>query len=353
VLGTVAAATLVALAALAPDRRPSLSEERDRYAELSSGSGWKAAVDRFQGTRRPLAFVVGVVRKFNDDQAGKLAALIAYYGFFSLFPALLALTTSLGFVLERHPDLRRRIEDSALGQFPVIGSSIGSLQQPLSGNVFALVLGLLGAVWAGMGAIQAAQDAMNGVWDVARVDAPSFLKKRLRSLATLALIVVPLLANVIVPSLVGGFTGGVGTWVLVTVASLVVDVGVFAVAFRVLTAVPQTWRIVWPGACIAAVGYVLLQSLGALYVQHVLAGAEDTYGTFGVVIGLLSWMYLLARMVVLAAEVNVVRARRLWPRSLFSDPVTQADRRSQAAQAEEAEISGAERIDVSFDAGYS
>ena len=56
---------------------------------------------------------------------------------------------------------------------------------------------------------------------------------------------------------------------------------------------------------------------GTLYVTHTLKGAQKTYGTFAGVIGLLSWMYLLAQVTMFAAEVNVVRHRRLWPRSLF------------------------------------
>lgn len=359
-VGTIAAACLLAAAAIAPaprtaaapttpTGRPLRLDPATTADGISTEPGIKGALDRFQARRRPTAFVVGVIRKFGDDQAGKLAALIAYYGFFSLFPALLALTTVLGFALEGNQSLRNDLRNSALGQFPVIGDNIGGAGQQLGGSTIALVIGLLGALWAGMGAVQAAQDAMNNVWDVPRADAPSFLVKRLRSLLVLLLIVVPLLANVVVPALVDSVTSGVLSWIGFVAGSFVVDVFVFAVAFRLLTAIELTWRTVMPGACVAAAGYVLLQSLGTLYVDHVVTGAEATYGTFGVVIGLLSWMFLLGRIVVFAAEVNVVRARSLWPRSLFGEPTTVSDQRSQVAQAEEAKMSDQAHVAVEFE----
>jgi uncharacterized BrkB/YihY/UPF0761 family membrane protein len=49
--------------------------------------------------------------------------------------------------------------------------------------------------------------------------------------------------------------------------------------------------------------------------------ASATYGTFALVIGLLSWLYLASTVTLLAAELNVVRSRRLWPRSLAPPPL--------------------------------
>jgi uncharacterized BrkB/YihY/UPF0761 family membrane protein len=66
----------------------------------------------------------------------------------------------------------------------------------------------------------------------------------------------------------------------------------------------------------AAVGYELLQLLGGYYVGHVVKNASDTYGTFALVIGLLSFMFVAAVVVLLGAEVSAVSSRRLWPRSL-------------------------------------
>jgi len=328
---------------------PGATRERTDTEALLAQRGLRGAIDRFQTRHRTTSFAVGVVRKFQDDRAGRLAALVSYYGFFSLFPALLALVTVLGFVLERYPGARQSIQDSALAQFPVIGEELGTaVGSGLSGNVPALVIGIAGALWAGMGAIQAAQDAMNGIWDVPISDGPNFLLKRLRSLLTLGLITTMFAANAVIPRMLDHLTSGVLGIAVLMVASVVVDSFVFVAAFRLLTVAEVSWRDLLPGAIVAAVGYVVLQQLGELYVEHVLQGAAGTYGTFGIVLGLLSWIYLLARWIVLAAEVDVVRVRRLWPRSLFPQALTHGDRRSEAAQATETQLTDDMAVDVQF-----
>jgi hypothetical protein len=90
-----------------------------------------------------------------------------------------------------------------------------------------------------------------------------------------------------------------------------------------------------PGVAVAAGGSLVLQSAGGWYVDHAVNRASDTYGTFAVVIGLMSWFFLLAHLVLLAAEVNVVRARRLWPRSL-TGALGPADRAALRTSAEAA-----------------
>src|SRR5690242_15598245 len=123
-------------------------------------------IDAWQRGRRWSAFTFGVVKKFGDDQAGNLAALIAYYAFFSIFPLLLVLTTVLGRVLAGNADLQQRLLDSALGQFPVIGEELRPGAGGIPGSGLALAVGVIGALWGGMGAVQATQNAMNGVWNV-------------------------------------------------------------------------------------------------------------------------------------------------------------------------------------------
>ena len=100
------------------------------------------------------------------------------------------------------------------------------------------------------------------------------------------------------------------------------------------------------------VGAVLLQILqhgGGLYVEHVLRHAKQTSGLFAFVLGLLAWLYLGGQVTMLAAEINVVRARRLWPRSFFSDPLLDADMRALTSAAEVEERVHEQNVDVSFD----
>ncbi len=277
--------------------------------------------DRFQQRHTALAFPLAVVKKFGDDRAGTAAATIAYYGFLSLFPLLLALSTVAGIVLRGHPGLRARILASALAGFPVVGEQLRASVHALPGSGLALVLGLVLALWAGLGVANATQQAMNDVWAVPRARRPSYWQRRVRSLALIGL----LGASTIAATLLAGIAaaaGGLG-WparVASVVATLALNLVVFAVAFRVLTNAPLSWRTVLPGAAAATVGWAALQALGTLLVARRVASATPVYGTLGFVIGLLAWISLGAQLVLYAAEVNAVLAGHRWPRRLFGPP---------------------------------
>src|SRR5712671_5210074 len=107
------------------------------------------AVDRFQQRLPVLAVPVGVWSKFNDDQAGNLAALISYYAFLALFPLLLLLVTVLNIVLKNNPSLHASLLNSALAQYPVIGPEIKNNLGSIPGTGLPLIIGavflLLGA----------------------------------------------------------------------------------------------------------------------------------------------------------------------------------------------------------------
>ena len=307
------------------------------------------AVDRFQQGHAWIAFPFAVNKKFGDDQAGYLAALIAYYGFLSLFPLLLVFVTVLGLILGGGSHLADSIRQSALAQFPVIGQQIQVGQ--LRGSGLALAVGIVTALWGGMGVTQAAQNAMNEVWDVKRSERPNFFVGRLRSL----LMLVVLGAFVVVATASAGLGASVGRgwWarILTVAIALVVNLGLYMVAFRVLTRKDLTWRDVLPGAIVGAVVWTVLQVLGTYFIQHQVANARSTYGTFALVIGLLVWIYLGAQVTLYAAEINVVRTERLWPRSIVQPPLTEADRATYERAAVAEERRPEEDVAVGFDDG--
>ena len=174
------------------------------------------------------------------------------------------------------------------------------------------------------------------------------MPKRLRSVAVLILVAVLFAANSVLPDLTGARTSGFVSVVLLIIAAVIVDAAIFAIVFRLLTALRLGWGDVWVGATVAAAGYVLLQNVGTLYIDHVVRGAQNTYGTFAGVIGLLTWMFLLGQWVILSATINVVRSLHLWPRSLFGPTSTRADRRSQRGKIEEAKLTDNVEVDVAF-----
>jgi YihY family inner membrane protein len=274
-----------------------------------------------------IAFPWAVLQKFGNDQAGGKAALMAYYGLFALFPLLLLLTTILGFALSGDPALREQLIDSALGNFPVIGDQLRSEVHPLEGNTAALVIGIAGTVYGSLGVGFAAQNAMNTVWNIPYVRWPGFLKRYLRTFAVIGLLGLAVAASTGLTAFATAVAHGAWAPVLAVAASFVVNLGLFLLAFMVLTAEPLRPREVAVGAIIATVFWETLQLIGTWYVTRGLRTAAPTYGVFAVVITLLSWLYLGSQLTLWAAEINVVLRYRLWPRSLIQPPLTRADRR--------------------------
>jgi membrane protein len=305
------------------------------------------ALDRHQQQSRRLAFVAAVFKKFSEDQAGQQAALIAYYAFVSLFPLLLVLVTVLGFVLQGDPSEQKRILDGTLGQFPLVSDQLRL--QSLTGSGVGLAIGVLGSLLAGMGITGATQNAFNRIWHVPFKHRPDWLHARLRGLGMLAI----LGTLSIVSTTAAGYVGSASHAALAVLAGVIVafalNLALFMTAFKLLTAVEVSWRDLLPGVIVAAVFWQLLQHLGGFYVDHELKRTGPLYGVFALVLGLLAWLYLGAQLTIFAAEVNVVRCRRLWPRSFFSDPLLDADRRALTSSAEVEERVHEENVEVSFD----
>jgi membrane protein len=305
-------------------------------------------VDRAQQRRPFLAFPFAVVKKFGDDKAGYLAALIAYYTFFSMFPLLLVFVTVLGWVLHGNQGLTKSIEGSILGQFPVIGNQIkiGTLH----GSGAALAVGLVGAMWGGLGGVKAAQNAMDTVWNIPQKFRPNFVTSLLRSLYMLGVLGVAAVGSTVLTGIAtGGGSFGIALKIVGLLAAVALNFGVFLFAFKILTVATITWRDVLPGAVVAAVVWQALQIAGTYIVGTKVASAGQTYGTFALVIVLLSWIYLGAQVFLYAAEINAVRARHLWPRALRNSPQTDADEMALRREARQEERVPPEQVDVRFE----
>ncbi len=304
------------------------------------------ALDTFQEQRIWLAFPIAVLRKFSGDQGGSLAALIGYYGFLSVLPLLLAFVAILGFVLGAHPGLAAQVQNAVNRDFPGLS---GLISRTIAGNQVALGVGLGAALWAGLGVTLATERALNAVWDIALAARPNLWWSRLRGLLMLVILGFTFLVSAGLASL-QGVTGpfAVPAAVLGVAGSLTLNFVLYLLAFQVLTNRHVTWRTLLPGALLGAAGWTALQSFGVLYVDHEVAHASQLYGSLATVIGLLAWLYLGARWTLYAAEVNVVLAYRLWPRSLIGGARTDADRRALVLQAEEALRTHDEAISVAF-----
>jgi YihY family inner membrane protein len=307
--------------------------------------------DAWQQLHPVVAFPAAVVRKFGEDRGGSLAALIAYYGFFSIFPLLMVLDTVAAFILHGDQQLRRRVVGSALAEFPVIGDQIRSNVGTIRGNPFSLTIGVIVAVWAGMAVLASVQSAMDEVWDVPRRERPAWFVRVIRGLIGM----VALGLTVAAATATAGAATSLGSWRAVAaglILSAALNVATMAVIFRSSTIARVSWSDVLPGATIAGVLWTLLQAIGVYIVDRHIRGASNAYGTFAVVIGLLTWLYLGAQLTVIAAEVNVVRCRRLWPGSLLPPPIRPEDEEALSLQARQEEALQSERDSVKFGQGF-
>ncbi len=288
-------------------------------------------IDRFQKRHRRLALTVGVVKKYGDDRGGYLAALIAYYGFLSLFPLLLLFFTVTSYVLPHYPGAQASLTNSVIGEFPVIGPQLRqNAGHPLHGSALALVFGVVGLAWGALGVSQILQETMYQVWDVPRKIRPSFMTRIVKGLLLFGLLGVGVAGTTVVASLGSVLNWGPFGSVLAAVPAAVVNVAVFYFMFRILSPPDVKKSALLPGAVMAGIGWQVLQTVGVNLVSHQLRHASQVYGVFGFTLALLSFLYLAGQLTVYSAELNVVKARRLWPRSLLPEddetPATRPDK---------------------------
>jgi inner membrane protein YhjD len=284
-------------------------------------------VDNLQQDRPWLAVPVATWKKFSDDRAGNLAALIAYYAFASLFPLLLVAYSILDLIATHNPTLAGRLR-SALKDYPVIGSQLGqTASQGLNRSGIALLIGILLMLYAGRGVGMAMQNAMTTVWCVPRYRRPRFPKNLLRSLGLIALLGPGEVITIALSTIAGGtgHLGSIGAKVAAFAVSLVLNVVLFWLGFRIATPKEIDGKELRLGAVLAAIAWQILQFIGGAFIGH---ATNSAYGVFGVVLGLLAWFYLQAQITLYVVELDVVRARRVWPRSLAPPPLTQADLRA-------------------------
>lgn len=306
-----------------------MSPARHKDADQGPAARAKGLVHRVDQTQQRwpwLAVVVATWKKFGDDQAGNLAALVAYYAFASIFPLLLVAVTILDIVASHFPKVGAKLL-AALHGYPVIGTQLSStMTHGLSGTGPALIIGIVLTLYGARGIATAMQNALNSVWEVPRFRRPRFPKNSLRSLGLIAVLGPGQIITVALSSVAGGtgHLGGAFAKIAAFAVALLLNIGLFWVAFRLATAAEVATRDLRLSAILAAIAWQLLQLLGGFFIGHH-AKSNAAYGTFAIVLGLLAWFYLQAQITLYVAELNVVRVMRLWPRSLAPPPLTAAD----------------------------
>jgi membrane protein len=273
--------------------------------------------------RRPAAnAAVLAMHRYSLHRTGRMAALVAHYGFLSVFPLLLVFTTLLGFVLENNQELQDQIIDSVLSHIPIIGPELAKNPESLSGSVPVLILGLLTALWASLKAFNVLQTALDDIADVPIDERPNAVVVRVHSL--LGILIVG--GGQVGAAVIAGFLGVSGvTWTnrsLLFLGSVLVNTAVLAGTYHYLCTRRPTWRQVAPGAIVGGVLFAGLQVVGTTVVARAITRASPIYGTFATVIGLITWLGLHSMILLLCAELNgVLPLKPYEPPEITQEPV--------------------------------
>ena len=303
--------------------------------------------DDFQQQHKPAAIAIAVVKKFSEDQSTNLASMIAFWAFFSIFPLLLVLVTLLGFFLPS--GTKGHVLQQVSQFFPLLDPKTVS---GLSGSWWALIVGIVSALWSGSAVVRTVQFAFNSVWEIPYHQRPKMMEKILRSVLVLSTIGVGLVISVLITSFVSGASNTLHlAWfghLIGYVIAIALDVALFVAAFRMLTDRDISTKDVLPGAILSGVAFWILQSLSSLIISHYLQNAQSTYGKFATVITMLWWFYITSIVTLMGAQLNVVLKERLYPRGLVDAPDTEADHRLYDNYAKERTYLEDEEVSTSF-----
>lgn len=310
-------------------------------------------IDRWQQRTPIAAFIVAIFKKFGDDSGSKLSSLIVFSAFLSFFPLMLIVVTATSFMAQRYASLATSIRDSAISEFPVVGTELTRTTGSLPGSGLGLVVGFVLLFWGGLGFTRALQDAFLEIWHVPHKKRPSWMTRLKRSIALITILFAGVLATVILTFIGTLIKNSMLAGSLGLAAAYVLSATLYVWLFWLLS--PRNLRIVelLPGAVIAGLGWQTLQVLGIRLVGTQLRRSSELYGTIGAVLGLIWFLLLTTNTLIYALEVTVVYKQHLWPRSIVQPPLTNSDQAVLSALAMREERYIGEIVSVRFDASVT
>lgn len=286
-------------------------------------------LDRLQQRHRLLAFCVAVVKKYDEDETGHQAALLTYYGFLSLFPLLLVLATLVQSITDSHSELQASIVQGTTNYFPVLGSQLSSHIQTLHTNGLALAIGILFTLYGARGVADAFRNGVQHIWKVPLNKRDVFPKSTLKSLA----IIIVAGIGFVIASVSIALASATGQGWVFKALTIAINLGIWCALFILLLniSLPRhvSFKETRAGALTAAVGLVILQTLGGFILKRELQHLDALYTYFALSLGLIFWIYLQVQVVFYSLQIAAVRSQKLWPRGLSGDHQTAADKIAQ------------------------
>lgn len=286
------------------------------------------AIDRWQRTHKGPAFTYAVIKKYDDDQTGYLAALITYYGFIALFPLLLVTTTVLGMIGFHNQELGRQLVNDVSKYFPVAGQSLESSIRGFRQTGPALIIGVILTFYGARGVADALRHAVSVIWRVPKEDRSGFPRNLIRSFG----IIVGGGGGFLLTSALAGWAGAVGTGILFRSLSILLNIAMLYLVFMLVftLSLPRRFKRAQyrTGALISAIGITALQLGGAAIFAHTARGITTGYSAlFATTLVMLAWIYLQVRIVLYAVQIDSIKDGKLYPRSLSGKNLTAADQK--------------------------
>jgi YihY family inner membrane protein len=274
--------------------------------------------DNYQQKRGLLSFIVAVIKKYDDDQGGRQAALLTYYSFLSLFPLFLVLTTVTDSIIGKNSALRNTIVKGLTNYFPLLGQQLSNHVHELHAFSPTLIIGLLFTLYGTRGVANSFINGVQDIWLVPKNERTGFPKSLIKSFS----VVLIGGSGLLLASIIASLTYSAGHDILFRIIAVVVNLLLLIALFSFLLnlSLPKhvTVREVRAGAITAAVGLLCVQLLGSYILAHELKHLSALYSYFAVALALLFWVYLQSQVLYYSIEVAYVKSNNLWPKSIFA-----------------------------------
>jgi YihY family inner membrane protein len=287
--------------------------------------------------------ILGIVRdayeRFSEVNGSESAASMAYYALFSMFPLLLFLVVALSFVLEGQ-EAYGLVVDTFSELFPGAEAVIVSnLESILAGRGTVGLIGLVGLLWSGTGVFTTLARNVNRAWPEAGTQ--SVVTQRVLALVMvgvlIALLILSMLSNTILDILrraalrLGGDASVYDATAWVLVVRLAPFFTTFLLFLGLYRWVPRTqvqWADAFWGAIVAAPIWVIAGDLFSWYLSSGLAVYDLVYGSWGVVVAFLFWIYLGSWIIFFGAHLSAAVSRRSAQRQNSRTPATVRGKRT-------------------------
>jgi uncharacterized BrkB/YihY/UPF0761 family membrane protein len=311
--------------------------------------GTSRMVDRLQANHGLIAFSYAAFKKYADDEGSRLAALLAYYSFISIFPLLIAGFALLNTLLVDHPEYVERLVAEIVP--PEYQTQVINAYESLPSGGPAFAVALIGLVLAGTAGVFSMYAMVNQVFCVPYRFRYGFGPRYIRVLLMVVLMGIGVLVVTVGSTLVVNLTGfAFAQRAAVSFLLWLVASGLLYFAATSLTRRKLTFAEVGLGAGLGGLAMTTIIGLGSALLGRFITSSSAVYGVFGTVVGIFSVLFLVSNAIVFSFEISAVRAWQLWPRGVDINLLFPADERAYALLTLMDERMPSQRNGVAFDA---